>query len=258
MSKNLIIFSPQPTKTMEIYLPKTSSPGLGHILMSMSGIMSFCYYKEYVPYLTDNDWYYGRWTDYFEPFCEDEYKINLLSQKLSNTTIDIGIGTTCPHTNALYGMMYLLFNSTMTLYKKFFQQIYRPKKKFILTDEYKNIDLAIHVRQGDHFWKQPMTLVLRKFKDIKDITNPKKLFIMTDQADVVVQFREKFPDLEIITLCPDKYDGDPNHIRSMTDLNLLIKEIEIAKHAKYFVGSAFSQTSTIVDLYRQEKNVFYI
>lgn len=239
-------FSKNPKQIVNIILPSGIHPGLGHTLLSISSLMSYCYIKNFYPVLKDDNWVYGRWADFFEPFDDEENVKNILSLNLPAFSPHAGHLDTC------------FFFAIHDLCRIFYKKMFIPRTEYDVTG-FENIDVAIHVRQGDRhgYLKNTMEETLERTNELIEGTQIKRMFVMTDERSVIEVFQQNFA-CEILTLCPNSYNGDPSNIRHAEDIHLFLREVQIAKRAKHFIGSAFSQASMVVDIARDGHQVFYI
>lgn len=235
----------------EIKLPSGSpggTPGLGHTLYSISACMCYAHYKALYPFVNDQQWSYGRWEDYFEPFWDVTKHNDILESLSIIRTVDVNNGG---HDN--FGLNFLLFAAAQKLHPEFIRKIYRPKKIKENSLQDMMFDLSLQIRLGDHPYQNKPEVVLKKIQELVMSLNCKNIFVMTDDYKVIELIKQKL-EIDLYTLCPLFYNGAPSSIRGTDNLNLLFQEIDICRRSTYFLGSAFSQLSSIIGILRTGSN----
>lgn len=232
----------------------TDSPGFGHIVWVITGMLAYCRAHNLYMHLIDDDWYYGKWARYLRPFWNEDEKQHVLSLGLPVKAINDTYGHG-------WGWEYVNTSAQLPTFLEVFQ-LNEETKACIQKDNdaFQDIDLAIHLRMNYEL----IPTTLQEYKDkISGIMNayyinPEKIFILTDQKNSITFF-EDFFQKKVLTLCPDFYDGIAANTRSPENLYLLLREIEIAKSAECFIGRHVSVVSRLlIGLQRNHKNCFLI
>lgn len=230
-----------------------SSPGFGHSLDVIVGFIRHCVTNNLYPIINDDDWWYGKWTDFFNPFCEEEEKKERIANCASKEVVDIedvktGYGGQYVHKDALfYEILEKIYDIRFDVQSKMSAHL----------AQYENADIALHIRvkyENDLNWnleayRHAFDQYLKDSEVIKDLQT---IFLLTDDFSSVAFCKEYF-QCNVNTLCTSTFDGSAS--RTGNNLLQLLTEIEIAKSARYFVGSQYSSIPRLISFFRKEKNV---
>jgi hypothetical protein len=241
---NEIKFSSTPVKNLKLVLPANIHPGFCHNISAMSSTISYCLLKDYAFFLDDSIWKYGKWDQYL--------KIPFMNQPQQRYDILVNPLSLYPHS---WGMLWGVYPAVQKIYKSIFRLLYQPAVTLDM-EGYQNIDLAMHIRTGDHGAALTIDEYKRRVEPIVNKLMPEKIFIMTDQRKVVDEFEKHF-GRTMLSLCPLHYTGEPRRIRDRSNVMLLMREIQIASQAKYFIASR-SEISYIITTLRDNYNVMPI
>ena len=122
-------------------------------------------------------------------------------------------------------------------------------------------DIAIHCRTGDKItWGEMGIITIDKYIEavasIKDLPTEPSIFLMTDNGQVVSDFKTKAPSSwRIFSFTPEvseAYDqfkfNDKTAKQKLADLYQLLKELEIAKKCRHFIGTSSSNVGMYIIL----------
>ena len=229
-----------------------SSPGFGHSLDVIVGVIRYAILNNLYPIINDEDWWYGPWTNFFEPFFDLSEKEDKIKNFKSKKVVDI------EDVNVDYGGHYVHKDP---LFYEILEKIYhlnnatQTKIKDTVT-QYNDIDLALHIRikyENDfNLNLNAYKLAFDQYLKNSEITNNlKKIFLLTDDFRAV-KLCETYFQIPINTLCTQDFDGSVD--RTPKNLLQLLTEIEIAKSAKHFVGSQYSSIPRLINFFRKGVN----
>jgi|GEM_PF-5896159 len=263
----MLNFSTSPKKVLEIDFGSREkwpwSAGFGHTFDIMIHFLCECLHEEYFPIINDSTWWYGRWCDFFEPFWDEAEKQRLLQvESISIEKRDVNIPTLNQYAE-IRNRQYIkdmydvvakeIFKYNLRLFEKFSQEN---------TEQF---DLAIHIRSGYEMKgiqpcrKSPIYDISGYLEKMEEIISTEnivfdKIFLLTDSSKVP-GIIEAFFDKEVVSFCPQGCTGSVDD-RSPENLELLLKEMDIAIKAKCFIGAKFSNIPNLINVFRNRENSY--
>ena len=230
-----------------------SSPGFGHCFEVITGIIRHCLLHKKYPVINDDDWWYGKWTDFFNPFWDEQEKKEKLEKCTRKEIVDLD------DIKIEFGYIYFQDDH---LYREILEKIYDIKESIKqkmqpAIDLYGDADLAIHMRikygKRDHSNLDAYKNAFDQALSHDRLKLETKIFVLADDYQGV-EFCRQYFDCQILTVCPKEFDGSVN-IRNPEGCYQLLTEIEIARLAKHFVGAEYSAIPRIINYLRHGKNV---
>jgi len=139
----------------------------------------------------------------------------------------------------------------------------------IETENYSEIDLCINIRRGDKVTleqSEKQGSIDEYIDAIELVENVSSIFHTSDDYSTFLDIKHKRPDWNLITFCTPKDNGyflkdlndnnEPemivNHVRKF------IKELEIMKKSKYFIGTRTTNVGLMVEIMRKGINIKFI
>lgn len=136
------------------------------------------------------------------------------------------------------------------------------------TSMYNNIDICINIRRGDKITLEPSMIqgsIMEYIEAIEKIERGDTLFHTSDDYSTFLEFKEQRPLWNISTFCSSNDTGyflkdlNSESIEHVTKhVQKFMKELEIMKQAKWFVGTRTTNVGLMVDLMRRGKNNIFI
>jgi hypothetical protein len=138
----------------------------------------------------------------------------------------------------------------------------------IHTENY-NSDLCINIRRGDKITLEPnekQGTIEEYIEKIDTLTDISSIFHTSDDYSTFLEFKSVRPEWNIQTFCTPKDTGyflkDLNESQSAVDnvnhVRKFLKELEIMKKSKWFIGTKTTNVGLMVDLFRKGKNIVFV
>jgi hypothetical protein len=125
-----------------------------------------------------------------------------------------------------------------------------------LPDEY----LGLHIRGGDKFIESDLQPAGRYFDEIKNRSDCRHVFVLTDDYRVIDTIRHEYPEWKIYTMCRSEERGyfhqefmrrDPSYIRELTVR--LFTSTDILRNSEFFIGTFTSNPGMYLGM-RMDRN----
>lgn len=232
-----------------------STKGFGHAVTAILGTMKYAKDQNEKLYIFENSWKYGALSNIIIPFWKN-YNTGEITQYLNMKSAE-----------NQWGLQYFYeyLKEDRFVYQEFLEQlfVYNSYTQAYIKDTIKSLNLpdtymATHFRLGDKLSQHGFNIntMFEAFEKIyrKHCPTHENLFVMTDEYKVITRFKETYPWLNIYTLCPENYEGDPQKIRTTDNMRLLVAEIEIVKEADFFIP-CMSSLSHLMCVMRNNKGI---
>jgi len=132
-----------------------------------------------------------------------------------------------------------------------------------------NPNLCINIRRGDKITLEPHAkqgTIEEYIEKIEDLENIKTIFHTSDDYSTFLEFKTAKPEWNIQTFCTPKDTGyflkDLNESHTSHDnvnhVRKFIKELEIMKKSKWFIGTRTTNVGLMIELIRRGKNIIFV
>lgn len=244
-------------------------PGLGHQITSLCYELHYCRTHNIYPVIKDDPTNaYGRWTDYFEPFWDDDQRQEILAKFGHIPVIERDLVKWNASRALLFGQNWADLSEDI---KEIFLNIFvikEPVRKLI-SAKIQNLDLpdhysSVHVRRGDkndqfkEYGQASNLDVVRALEKELIGRSVVNVFLMTDDYQIVELMRNETP-FHIFTLCSPSHDGNPDRLRKSQGHTLdLLTDISIAQNAVSHFQTVNTRVSKLVRILRGDNECFHI
>lgn len=244
-------------------------PGLGHQLTSLCYILHYCSMHDIYPLIEDSSTNaYGKWTDYFEPFWNEDEKQGLLRKSGSIPITDGDIVDWSWSRSGLFGAGWSdLSDSIQEIFRGIFVIKQSVNKAIVerinlmkLPDQYS----SVHIRRGDKntqfkdYGKQSDLQIIRELEKVLTDKSVENVFLMSDDYQIVEIMRRQTP-FQIFTLCSPTSDGHAGRLRTSKGHTLdLLTDISVANNADSHYQTVNTRVSKMIRILRRDKNCFHI
>lgn len=242
----------------------------------------------------DNNFSYDKgWEDYFLPFCEESYSkihlkynarsyqiratipniiktklvrkalgIDYLTQdiwtfirdaKFQNETFDIPQLTISGN---LVSALQVIVNHIWRFQPAIQEEINSKIKSLNLPTDY----VGVHLRSGDKATEAKLSPVQDYINHIKNITDLKKLFILTDDYKNIKELKSSFTDYKVYSFCQENEkgfsEGVYNKLSKEDKKKITVKlltDCEVLYKSSVFVGTMSSNVGLFIGMRRNAK-----
>ena len=250
-NKNLELSQYQSIVELKLTSYNETFSGFIDIVFCITELYISCQKNKKYLYLNTKNFYYGDWENFFIPFWSEK-ELKKLKQK------KIPIEYTPFQGVLTHGVISYLTKYHFS-YKNLIQLNQKTKDKiYCEINQLPKIDLVIHIRC--YGGSTPMKKYIKKVDWLLKLFDEeiKTIFIMTDIYSSFEYFKQYLPNKTVITLCPKYYDGVESNIRGVENLYLLLKEVEIAKKSKFFIGLNRSQVSRELIIQERKEHSYVV
>jgi hypothetical protein len=137
------------------------------------------------------------------------------------------------------------------------------------TKKYEDTDVCINIRRGDKITLEPHALQgsIREYGDaVNNLANIETIFHTSDDYQTFLEFKKEYPDWNLKTFCTPKDIG--YFLKDLNESNVpesivnhvlkFLKELEIMKNSKWFIGTKTTNVGLLVELLRKNQNIIFI
>lgn len=244
-------------------------PGLGHQITSLCYELYYCQTHNIYPVIKDDPHNaYGRWTDYFEPFWDEDEKRKILEKSKYIPVIERDLVKWNASRALLFGENWTDLSEDI---KNVFLNIFVVKEPIrkLISARTESLHLpvhysSVHVRRGD---KKDQFKEYGQISDLDVVRALKKelidrsvvnVFLMTDDYTIVELMRNETP-FHIYTLCSPANDGNPDRLRKSHGHTLeLLTDIYIAQNSDSHFQTVNTRVSKLIRILRTDNQCFHI
>jgi len=260
-------FTDSPTKLMRVRYGR-DFPGLGHQLTTLCYVLKYCQDNGFFPVMDDDPANaYGQWTDYFEPFWNEEQRARVAQAGLSLPVIDNDLNWVASR-SGLFGERWADYATEI---REIFLAIYVLKSS-VVSDVARSVDalrlpqsyVSLQVRRGDKNGQfkeygalSDKEVVARAAITVKE-RRVENVFVLTDDYGIVEEIRAT-TSFQVFTLCRPDYRGKQRHVRNSPGHTLdLLTEIAVAVGADAHFQTVRSRVSKMIRLLRDDVNCHHV
>ena len=227
---------------------------------------------------SENSWFSAQgWTEFFEPFCEEER--SPLHLRLNTREVAPPNGKKTRLLTAWIKMRYGIHHLTWEVWKEFrdreleqesydipelgihgtLQEAcrvindvvcrYNPATQQAVDQLIKSVGLpdcylGFHIRGGDKFIEDDLQPISKYFDEITEHSDCRNAFVLTDDYRIIQTIKKDYPDWTIYTLCKEEEQGY-YHKEFMRQPQSIIREqmlrlfasTDILRKSEFFIGT---------------------